>query len=104
MGGRRPGRRRGGEADCAQWAIGRNAVADREHSVTDVRGESAVWFSAFVEHAEVADQIVEIHAEAGGGDDHTRRYAVAVGEDHTAGFDRLHSGDDLHPTGSYGDD
>src|SRR6185312_2871569 len=38
---------------------------------------------------------VEIHAEAGGRDDHRRRYAGAVGEDHAVGFDRLHGVDDL---------
>ena len=45
-----------------------------------------------------------INLEAGGGDDHRRRYAVAVGEDHTVGFDRLHGGDDLDAAGSHGVD
>ena len=104
VGGDFPGQRRRVEADRPEWAIGRNAVSDREHSVADVRGKAAARVAVLVEDAKMSDQTVEIRAEPGGGDDHLRRYGRAVGEDHAVGFDRLDGADDLDAPDPHGVD
>src|SRR6202020_494854 len=75
------------DADRPEWAVGRNAISDREHSVADVRGKAAARVAVLVEDVKMSDQPAEIRAEPGRDDDHLGRHGGAVGEDHAVGFD-----------------